>query len=348
MKVVYVYPNARGGLPDDVRAGTAPDTGLLGQNHLPGLGIETSIHDPAVRRKERRGGIVHRLTWNLRELALPWELADSDAAVTPLVNLFPLAARVRTRPRVIVLNYGVSTTWARASAARRRLLRRAIASSAAVVCLAEPQRQRLLDEIMIPPARVRVAHFGSDERFFAPRAANDGGYVLAVGKDLARDYATLADAARGLDARVVVVTDPRNLRDVNLPPNVEVRRALTWPELRETYAAASCVVLPLRRPDYPYGTEASGLTALLEAMAMAKPIVLTERDIFRDYVEPGASALAVPPEDAGVLRAAVERVLGDRPLRESLGGAARAAVEARFTSRLFAQRLGDVIRDVVA
>ncbi len=168
--------------------------------------------------------------------------------------------------------------------------------------------------------------------------------MLAVGKDLARDYATLARAAESLDAPVRLVAHPRNLEGLKLPPNVEASYGLSWTELRDAYAGAACVVLPLRRPGYPYGTEGSGLTALLEAMASARPLVVTDRAIFGDYVADGESCLAVPAEDPAALGAGVERVLGDRALAERLGTRGRELVEQRFTTRDLAERLAAVIR----
>jgi glycosyltransferase involved in cell wall biosynthesis len=171
--------------------------------------------------------------------------------------------------------------------------------------------------------------------------------VLTVGKDLARDYGTFVDAVRGLDSAVRMVVHPRNVQGLEMPAQVELGPRLSSIELRDVYARAACVVLPQRRDDYPYGSEGGGLTALLEAMAMGKPVVATERAILRDYVEDGVDALVVPPEDPAALRAAIERVLGDRELAARLGAAARARVERAHTTRGFAARLAPVLESVV-
>jgi glycosyltransferase involved in cell wall biosynthesis len=338
VRVAFVYPNPRDGLVEDVAAGRAPDTGLLGQNHLPDLGIESRVHQ-LVKTSGR--GAVHRLVWSSRELTLPWALRDADVAVTPLANVFPLAARVRRRPAAVVLSYGLATTWRRSSGLRRRLLRASLASAARVLSLSSSQRDELAGASGV---EVEVLLLGVDERFFAPSPAPSDGYVLAVGKDLARDYATLARAAESLDIPVRLIAHPRNLEGVTLPANVEAAYGLSWAELRDAYAGAACVVLPLRRPDYPYGTEGSGLTALLEAMASARPLVVTDRAIFGDYVEDGDSCVAVPPEDPAALAAAIERVLDDRALAERLGTRCRELVEQRFTTRHLAERLAAVVR----
>lgn len=348
VRVAFVYPNPRRLLAAQVAAGTAPDTGLLGQNHLADFGIEARTVEPSLRRRERAAGLVHRLTWNARELTLPWELGDAEVAVTPLANVLPLSARLRGRPRVVVLNYGLTTTWARASRLRRRILRASLRACAAVACLGAAQRETVLAQMGVDPEQVRVLPIGVDERYFEPRALPGDGYVLSVGKDLARDYTTLARAAEALDARVVVVSHPRNLVGISFPPGVEVRTGLSWAELRDLYAGAACVVLPLRRPDYAFGTEGSGVTALLEAMASGRAVVAADRPILHDYASPGESCLFVPPEDPAALRETIELVLGNRSLAEGVGARARQLVEERFTSRALAQRLAALLREVAA
>jgi glycosyltransferase involved in cell wall biosynthesis len=348
VRVAFVYPNPRRALEAEVAAGNAPDTGLLGQNHLAEFGIDARTVEPSLRRRERAAGALHRWTWNARELTLPWELGDAEVAVTPLANLFPLSARARGRPRVVLLSYGITTVWQRASRLRRRLFAVSLRACEAVACLGIEQRDALVTAAGLEPSRVRVVPIGVDERYFRPSPLPDDGYVLSVGKDLARDYGTLARAAAGLDAKVVVVGHPRNLAGIPLPPHLEVRTGVSWAELRRLYAGAACVVLPLRRPEYRLGTEGSGLTALLEAMACGRPVVASDRAVLRDYARSGESCIFVPPEDPAALRQGVESVLGDRPLAERLGARGRELVEEQFTSPALAARLAALLREVGA
>jgi len=335
-KVAFVYPNSRRELAAQVAAGTAPDSTLLGQNHLAELGLDARVHDPALTR--RRGG---RLRWNVRELALPWELRGYDAAFTPLAALFPLVSR---RLPVVVVNYGLCTIWDRSSPARRRLLRASLRSASHVVSLGEWQRERLAEQAGV--TRSSTALLGVDERFFTPRAADEPvePYVLTVGKDLARDYATFVEALAPLGVRLELAVYPRNLQGIELPPQARAR--VVGPvELRDLYAGAACVVLPQRRQDYPFGSEGGGLTALLEALAMARPVVASDRPILHDYVTEEETALLVSPEDPVALREAVERVLRDAELAARLGKAGRARVESALTTRRFAERIAPVLRE---
>jgi glycosyltransferase involved in cell wall biosynthesis len=342
--VAFVYPNPRQALAGEVAAGRAPDTTLLGQNHLAQLGLEARIHDPALT--PAGSPRVYRVLWSLREVKLPWELGGADVAFTPLAAMFPLAARIRRSPRVVVLNYGLCTIWDRSTRARRRLLAASLRSASAVVCVGAWQRDRLLDQTGLAPERVFTAGYPVDERYFVPTSTSEGDrpLVLAVGKDLARDYATLGRAVAGLGVRTEIVAHPRNLEGVRLPSSAHARVNLSWAELRELYAEAACVVVPQRRQDYRYGSEGGGLTALLEAMAMARPVVATDRPVLHDYIEEEKTALVVPPEEPESLQAGIARILDDPALGSSLGSAARSRVEQGLTTRHFARAIAPILR----
>jgi glycosyltransferase involved in cell wall biosynthesis len=346
--VGFVYPNSRLQLAEDVAAGVGADSFLLGQNHLAAFGYDTFIHEPRLTTGGGTGGIRHRIRWSSREAVLPWELGEAEVVFTSLFNVLPLTARIRGRPKVVVFDFALATVLDRSGAFRRRLLSASIRSADAIVSLSNDQRERLLTRVRSNPERVYVCHLGIDHEFLVPAApgAGDDGYILAVGKDLARDYRTLARAVEGLDARVVVVTEERNVHGISLPRNVEVIRGLGYPELRELYARARCVALPVRRSDFPFGTESSGLTALLEAMAMAKPVVVSDRRIFAEYVLPEESALLVPPEDPAALRAALVWLLSDDKRAELLGSTGRMLVEERFTMDHFTAGLSAILADL--
>lgn len=72
--------------------------------------------------------------------------------------------------------------------------------------------------------------------------------------------------------------------------------------------------------------EAFGI-ATLEAMAIGRPVVVTSGSGFDDFCRDGENALAVPPDDAPALAAALVRLLTDAALADRLGAAARATAD---------------------
>jgi glycosyltransferase involved in cell wall biosynthesis len=88
-------------------------------------------------------------------------------------------------------------------------------------------------------------------------------------------------------------------------------------------AALDVAVLPSYR-------EAQGL-ALIEAMALRRPVVATAVGGVPEMIEHGRSGLLVPPHDAEALAEAISRLLADHPLADMLSRAGHDLVHARFS-----------------
>jgi glycosyltransferase involved in cell wall biosynthesis len=85
------------------------------------------------------------------------------------------------------------------------------------------------------------------------------------------------------------------------------------------------VAVTTTAPRYP-----SGQTVVLEAMAMAKPLVVTDSAAMRDYVTPDVEGVLVPADDPAGVATAIDELLADDARRQRLGRAGREAVERRF------------------
>jgi glycosyltransferase involved in cell wall biosynthesis len=94
-------------------------------------------------------------------------------------------------------------------------------------------------------------------------------------------------------------------------------------DLPELLPGLDLLVHPARR-------EGLGV-ALLEASSSGVPVIATAVGGIVDVVENGVSGLLVPANDRRALGSALARLTGDPSLRERLGAAGRARVEARFS-----------------
>jgi len=96
-------------------------------------------------------------------------------------------------------------------------------------------------------------------------------------------------------------------------------------------AAADLVVHPSRYEAFP--------RAILEAMALSKPVVASRVGGVAEAVVDGETGMLVPAEDIDALAAALERLLGDAALRERMGKAGRLRVETSFGSEQHARSI---------
>jgi glycosyltransferase involved in cell wall biosynthesis len=95
-------------------------------------------------------------------------------------------------------------------------------------------------------------------------------------------------------------------------------------DVPDLLAAADLLVLPSWAE--PFGR------VLIEAMAMARPVVATRAGGVPEVVEHGASGLLVPPRAPAALAAAILALLDDPARARAMGARGRAVVTARFTA----------------
>ncbi len=88
----------------------------------------------------------------------------------------------------------------------------------------------------------------------------------------------------------------------------------------------------------PSDNEAFSL-ALAEAMASGLPVVATRVGGMAEIVEDGVTGLLIERDDLRSLVSTISRLLGDKPLREKIGAAARASVIERFSRKSAIDRI---------
>jgi len=212
-----------------------------------------------------------------------------------------------------------------------------------LIVLSSNQRSILIDHLGLEPARLHFVPFGVDHDFFRPLGGTDEDYVACVGRDKGRDWPTFMAAAKRTGLPVKVACRPSDLRDVDVPDNVEVLGYLDTDAYRSLVGKARVSVVPTVERAY-----ASGQTVALESMAMRRATVITSTPAMADYLRPGVTGVGVPVGDAAALAEAIESTYFDGDLRQRLGENGRAAVEARFNARAMWTDIAAIVADAIA
>jgi glycosyltransferase involved in cell wall biosynthesis len=209
----------------------------------------------------------------------------------------------------------------------------------AIIFFSRQQYAAARDDLRLPPAKLTLLENNFvDTDFFRPmrEPAENDRQLCAVGREH-RDYPTLIAAVAALP-RLRLKLDPGSpasrqadsVARLTLPRNVEICR-LPMGRVWQLYAESAVVAVPL----YANPVDA-GLSTVLEAMAMAKPLIIT-RGADGTYggrpIVDGETALLVDIGDVAGWRAALTRLFDDPALRRRLGENARRWVERHAARR---------------
>lgn len=201
---------------------------------------------------------------------------------------------------------------------------------------------------LLPGSGIDLAHFGA-----APLPAHGPAVFLLIAR-LLRDKGVVefTEAARRIKAQ-----SPRVRFQLLGAAGSENRSAISaetvagWVEqgvveylgttddVRPVITTSTCVVLPSYREGAP--------RTLIEAAAMARPVIATDVPGCRAVVDDGTTGFLCAPRDADSLAAAMERFLA-LPLDEQrqMGQAGRAKMARDYDQRLVVQAYARAIRDV--
>ncbi|MGF6759097.1 glycosyltransferase [Paraburkholderia sp. GAS42] len=166
--------------------------------------------------------------------------------------------------------------------------------------------------------------------------------IAAIGNDRDRDWVSLINAY-GNDPRYTVRLATRRRIPASLrASNVDIAPAAGLKKQRELYDWADVIVVPLRP-----NAHASGITVMLEAAAVGKPMIVTDVGALKDYFADGQAAY-VPPFDPEALRQAVDRLVAspDDALRQAQA-AARQLIARKLTTEQFAQQHVRITRELM-
>lgn len=267
-----------------------------------------------------------------------------------------IAARFAGVPVRIYHMHGLPFITATGLTRRILMATEAVSSRMAslVLCVSRSVRSMAVDLRLSPPENIHVLLQGSCNGVDAETTFNPARLQISVRNDIRRRYSIPQDAivigfigrlarAKGLielnEAWRILSNEYQNLHLLLIGPEepgdpppqglLEKLRAdphvhfagENW-ETPPLYRAMDMLVLPTHREGFPL--------VLLEAAAMALPIVATRVTGCLDAVQDGVTGMLVPAYDAARLAETVRMYLSDTELRRRHGAAARDRVLREF------------------
>jgi glycosyltransferase involved in cell wall biosynthesis len=259
--------------------------------------------------------------------------ATADTVGLPLVLLKRAGC---VRPPVVYTTIGLPERLLQLR--RRRLYADALRRAHTIVTYSQAEADRLRAWIGLCAPEIVFVPFGVDLDAFSPHPEGSVD-VVSVGADPRRDFGLLREVAvRRPELRFGVVATREHARALEpLPENVEVETDVPLERVRARLADARVVALPVRRNSYSGAT-----TVLLQAMALAKPVVVSRTEAIADgyALEDGVNCRLVEPGDADAFERAVVETLVDA---RGLGSRARATVERNLSWQRYTDALWGIL-----
>lgn len=269
----------------------------------------------------------------------------------PAALVFALLAKVTRRRVPLVCQF----TWISQPKKRWfiRFVRRQIT---ALVLTGTNQARYAARKNLVAPDRVVNILDGVDTEFWQAPAEIEQRVVCSAGREM-RDYFTLLRALDGTEipCRIAARLDRgkeydrwrRSLGDsgekVELPANVTFTPQLQPTELRDLYASARVVVIPLFQSDTDNGNH-----VVLEAWSMGRAVICSAIDGLSDSVIDGHNARIVPVGDADALRGAITELWEDPEKAAMLGANGRKLVAQHRRLDQQIDQLASLLRKVAA
>jgi hypothetical protein len=200
---------------------------------------------------------------------------------------------------------------------------------------------------LAPSAKVATLSWGADMRFF-PKLPYRPDWFLSCGITR-RDFVTLAAGASRCNAKLRVIC-PGIPKEISWPANVDLKdggrgwnfqkAAISYQALLHDYYGGCAGSLIILRKDNA-GETAVGFTNLIEAMAMARPVIVTKTGALPSEidVESAGCGLHVPAEDPRALADAINELARDPTRAQSMGEAGRRLAENHYNIDRYSQQL---------
>lgn len=193
--------------------------------------------------------------------------------------------------------------------------------------------------------RATIAHlgWGVDLEFF-PKLPYNPEWFMSCGRTH-RDHYTLSQAASRSERQIRVIS-PNLPRDIAWSSNVtlvtggKLDDTVTYQELLHQYyanCAASLIILDFDPAEFT----GVGFTNLIEAMAMARPVIVTRTGALPSEidVEKVGCGLHVPPQDPEALVKAIKLLADDPDRARAMGEVGRRLCEKRYNIARYATEL---------
>jgi hypothetical protein len=340
---------------EEVRRGAKPDHHLYGINHLARMGYDIHIVDGASQRRVARlAHWLHRLRspiplGALARQSAAWQaLREGDVIYAPCGDELASLAYLRAlgllnTPLLAVQHHAIN--HGRLAAVREPFLRLMLRGLDAFPSLSQRAAHQINARCASNGPKSSALSWGPDAGYY-PRASGPGQGALAAGRT-GRDFLTFALGATraGVAARIIGLPGPWLASRSRFSAQVQVQvpdagRVYDYPEMMAAHLTARVIAIPLDKSE----VSLAGLTSLVDAMAIGRPVIMTRNPFIDLDIEAEGIGRWVEPGDVEGWAQALRWFDQNPDASQAMGRRARALVDGPdWNSLAFARRIDGLL-----
>ena len=260
--------------------------------------------------------------------------------ITYIALVMPSRNTVLTIPDLGIL---YMRTGFRRSMLKKLLFDWPVAKSRYITAISQTTKDEVVKYTGCDASKVRVIEIPLDENLSAGEKEEfnaDCPKILQIGTAPHKNLANVIKAIHGIKCELIIIgrLDEQAIASLK-QANISYRNEFEVGDdvIRELYRTADLVV-------FCSLFEGFGLP-IIEAQAMKTPVVTSDIDPMREVA--GGAALLVDPHDPGQIREAIQKVIGDRSVREKLVAGGLENIK-RYHHERVAEKYADLYREIVA
>ena len=327
-----------------IQNGETTDTELLGANHIPRIEYLTigEYQDQGFFSKilTHMPRSVQAFFLLLRLFKYDFVIAQDNPLMGYIVSLCHRILHVKTKWLYVSMSSSTLIRRHKNHPVRLFLLKKFWTSFAHIICISSEQIDDFV-RLGVPRDHLTFIPYGIDARFFqSADSPHTEELIASIGRDMGRDYPTLFKAAERSTHKFSVFAGQKNIPPgTSIPPNVSVLYNKGNVDVRDLYTHTRIVAVVSKDIDIPDGSDCSGQTVILEALAAGKAVIATHRPWMTDYLVDGEDFVVVPPNDPDAINRAIDSLWDDTEKRKRLVASGYQKVIARYTTKAFAEAL---------
>jgi glycosyltransferase involved in cell wall biosynthesis len=340
MKILYIFGSSRFGFTDKIELGALPSDTMYGYFELKKMGFDVNLayvnNDGYFYKFQEL--IRKILNIDLKNFKYLFYIKNYDLIIIKdeFSTLITIFSKILNK-KIIYID---SLLKVPNSKIKRCIYKLNLSLSDGTIVYSKTQKIELAKKFKVSENKFIYIPYSIDCSFYKLNNDNrevDGPYILAVGRDMARDFSTLVEAMDGLNINLKVVSLQYLFEGVNTEHHwLEILEYVSYEKLFRLYRDALFVVIPLKKWGIFYP---SGIRAMLEAMTFGKTIVASRSPVLQEYANREEGVIYVEPENTLALRNKILELCQDEGVLRDLKNSGVKTVNEKYCIDIYVSEL---------